>query len=245
MQTFGIGVLGLIGVISLVLFPQVASGAMFGFALILILGGFAVLPPSKASFHVSVPLLRVSDAPSASPDGVRFWGETFVLAGLKRRLTFEIEISSWVTLWVAGALSLAALLVLGASSVPMLLPLSPDYEKYPALYFAMYLSLVPVGIGIAWLGERLFLRRAIAAFGMIQGIQRRRFGRWVQYEFTDVEEGVRGSVEPAGALSDNDQLLLLFFDPHDPDKSKPALGLAFHCVRLLPAGEQQRSASSS
>ena len=232
-------------VVGLVLFPQVASGAMFGFALILILAGCAVLPSSKMSFYVGVPLVQVSESASTSPDGVRFWGEMFVPAGFKQRLAFEIEISSWVTLWVVGALSVAALLVLGASSVPMLLPLSPGYEKYPALYFAMYLSVVPVGIGIAWLGERLFLGRAIAAFGTIQGIQRHRFSRWVQYEFRDLEEGVRGSVEPAGSLSDNDQLLLLFFDPQAPDKSRPALALSFHSVRLLSAEELQQQATSA
>jgi hypothetical protein len=240
-----IGILGLFAVVGLVLFPQVASAAMFGSTLILILAGFAVLPSSKSSFHVSVPLSRASESRDTTADGVRFWGQLFVPAGFNRRLSFEIETSSWTTLWVVAALSVAALLAFASSSVPMLLPLSPDYEKYPALYFAMYLALVPLGIGIAWFGERLFLRSAIAAFGTVQVIQRRRFARWVQYEFKDLEEGIRGSVEPAGTISDNDQLLLLFFDPRNPDKSKPALSLSFHHVRLLASEELQQQATSA
>lgn len=215
------------------LFPQVASAAIFAFTLFLIAVGFVVLPVSKAGFQIDVPLIPVSESQAASISEVRFCGQPFLTAGFDRRYTFEIKVVAWTNLWVVAALSCAGLVVLATSSVPFFLPLSPSYAKYPALYFTMYFSVVPLLVAFSWLGERFLLRHATVAIGSVQAFRKEWLSRSVQYEFRDLEGNIWGSIQPARSIPGTDQLLLVFFYPGNPDINKPALGLSFHTVQLI------------
>lgn len=223
---------GLLATIGLVLFPQVVLTSILALTILLIVAGFAIVPVSSVGFHLDVSLRPSTDSDSASDSVLTLCAQHFVPTGFDRRLMFEIEIRGWTILWLAVVAASGGLIALQLSDVPLLYPLDTGHVKYPAIYISIYLSIILLSIALGWISERIFLRNAVPTIGSIQKFDKAHLIRRVHYEFRDTPGNVRGSIEPAASLKQNDRLLLVFFHRQNPDKSKPADALTFHRIRL-------------
>jgi hypothetical protein len=89
---------------------------------------------------------------------------------------------------------------------------------------------------LRWFLERRFLARSRCTVGTILGGDPGFFRRSLTYGFFD-QNGERRGGQGVWPLASQDNLVLVLYDPHDPDASMTQRGFHFHqfSVRLIPA----------
>ena len=112
--------------------------------------------------------------------------------------------------------------------------------RYALSQWVAYVSLIPLGIAISWLAECALLRKASIALGVVT--QRSRMQ--LAYAFRDAAGGYFGGTSAFHDRRNTDNLVLVFYDPANPDRNSSSSTLAYHRVYVAPANLAARQTAA-
>ena len=193
-------------------------------------GGFLFFPRLRSFIVFDVPLLS-AQTQSAVP---------LVLCGVEvnaehhpQDLVCIVRIHGLSQLVAVAAVSIATIIVLTSPKA--------SYEAYThggfafwRVYFAILIGWVVLSRSVHWLSECHMLRRSRAAIGAVHFLSGTT-GAMLDYQFPDPQGERRAGRIPVNA-PDQDNGVIVFYSPSEPDKNLPHRALVFHSlsVQVVP-----------
>lgn len=208
---------------------------------LLLIAGLIAFPKGLPSFPLCLP--PTDSECSGSGGAVTVGGsyyqvspfEQYFLARIHERWTFLLAVCWFVSLGLIFA---------------TVLPLWPSF-MFGTLFSPAYrtiLFLVAIGVaGIAaqWCKERWELRIFKVALGSIQSVTSDDAGsKIMQYDFFDSNGERRGGVAADLSGRHSEDLVIVIYNPRDPDDCRAARGLFFHEVVLEKIGARASQKAS-
>jgi hypothetical protein len=200
-----------------------------GIALGLVAAGLVVFRPLRV--HVRIPWPAQTD-PEDEPGVIVVNGKSCPFLGYEQELLVAVGVRRPTELLSCSLLAVAALYVMlsgrGLGSA------GSQIGAFDAEFICIAGCMVLVTC-LRWFTERQFLRSARITFGSILGVDPGFYRSGVTYQFFDQNQERRGGKGPLPRHG-NDNVVLVFYRPDDPDTNTIHGAFAFHQfgVELLP-----------
>lgn len=200
--------------------------------LVLTAGGFVAFRHLRGALAIPWPAIPSTDEIQST---ATIQGAALPFQGYAQEVIVIIRIRRALELTAAAFLSIAALgamfLLLNEPSFASAVPTGVFQVE-----FICMVGWVVLIQSLRWFLERRFLSRSRCTIGTILGGDPGFFRRSLTYGFFD-QNGERRGGQGAWPLDSHDNLVLVLYDPRDPDTSMTQRGFHFHefSLKLIPA----------
>jgi hypothetical protein len=186
--------------------------------------GFLVFPVATSPFVFRLNAVDENKLAEAS-QGFRFLGKTLHPRWFSQEIRCAMRLRNMPLLAVA---LLGAVMVIVA--LQRKVSLSFLFTGEHRMYMVAVLTLAGGFLLIwswTWLADQIFLRKSVAAFGLVQSYIDENQSRAVRYEFHDLHGERRGSIEQDVSEKEEDHAVVVLYQASNPDNCRSSRGFLF------------------
>jgi hypothetical protein len=197
-------------------------------SLALMIAGFIIF--RRFSATIAIPWPAITD-PGRQPPCLIIDGLALPFQGYDQELIVAVRTRRLAELAASGLLATTSLYVMFFSQPARGIPIGPFEAEIICL-----VGFVILMFALRWFAERRFLHKSRYAVGFLIGRDPGFFRAGVTYQFFDRRSERRGGHGPLRG-TDDDNAVLVLFDPEDPDTNTSHGGFQFHRfdIVLIPA----------
>lgn len=198
--------------------------------------GFVIFPVTTSPFVFCLNAIDESKLPAEALQGFRFLGKTLHPRWFSQEIRCAMRLRNIPLLGVAllGAVIVIVALVRQIS-------LSFLFTGESRMYKLSLLTFVGGFLLIwswTWLAEQIFLRKSLAAMGLVQSYIDGNQSRVVRYEFHDSQGERRGSIEQDVSEKEEDHAVVVLYQANNPDNCRSSRGFLFRKFVVLENSNQ-------